>query len=154
MHLAALAAFFVKPDLTCILLCVGLFLIRKFGITGGYHRYFSHRSFKTSRWFQFVLAFLGGMAYWQSAVPLRPWRAPGDGRVPVTQRLPPRRERRRWRQCSPTGRNSSRKPERITPGADLGRMTPRSQERPGACYSQRQSPAGQMTTNARPMRSA
>jgi stearoyl-CoA desaturase (delta-9 desaturase) len=27
-------------------------------VTIGYHRYFSHRSFKTSRWFQFVLAFL------------------------------------------------------------------------------------------------
>jgi stearoyl-CoA desaturase (delta-9 desaturase) len=30
-----------------------------FGITAGYHRYFAHRSFKTSRWFQFVLACLG-----------------------------------------------------------------------------------------------
>src|SRR5687767_13327281 len=29
---------------------------RMFFITGAYHRYFSHRSFKTSRWFQFVLA--------------------------------------------------------------------------------------------------
>lgn len=28
-----------------------------FFVTAGYHRYFSHRSFKTSRWFQFVLAF-------------------------------------------------------------------------------------------------
>ena len=30
-----------------------------FGITAGYHRYFSHRAYKTSRWFQFVLAWLG-----------------------------------------------------------------------------------------------
>jgi stearoyl-CoA desaturase (delta-9 desaturase) len=30
-----------------------------FGITAGYHRFFSHRSFKTSRVFQFVLAWLG-----------------------------------------------------------------------------------------------
>ena len=30
-----------------------------FGITGGYHRYFAHRSYKTSRVFQFVLAWLG-----------------------------------------------------------------------------------------------
>jgi len=29
-----------------------------FAVTAGYHRYFSHRSYKTSRWFQFVLAFL------------------------------------------------------------------------------------------------
>ena len=27
-----------------------------FAITGGYHRYFSHRAYKTSRLFQFVLA--------------------------------------------------------------------------------------------------
>jgi len=26
-----------------------------FFVTGAYHRYFSHRSYKTSRWFQFVL---------------------------------------------------------------------------------------------------
>lgn len=29
---------------------------RMFFVTGAYHRYFSHRSFKTSRWFQFLLA--------------------------------------------------------------------------------------------------
>ena len=33
--------------------------IRMFGITAGYHRYFSHRSYRTSRWFQFVLAWIG-----------------------------------------------------------------------------------------------
>lgn len=58
----------MKPDLTAVLLCVGLFLIRKFGITGGYHRYFSHRSYKTSRWFQFVLAWLGGMSAQKGAL--------------------------------------------------------------------------------------
>jgi len=38
-------------------LCLALYLPRMFFVTGGYHRYFSHRSYKTSRWFQFVLAF-------------------------------------------------------------------------------------------------
>jgi stearoyl-CoA desaturase (delta-9 desaturase) len=33
-----------------------LYLPRMFFVTGAYHRYFSHRSYKTSRWFQFVLA--------------------------------------------------------------------------------------------------
>ncbi len=47
---------------------LGLFLVRKFGITGGYHRYFSHRSYKTSRWFQFFLAFLGGMSAQKGAL--------------------------------------------------------------------------------------
>lgn len=68
IHLAAIYALFVKPDMTSVIMCVVLFIIRKFGITGGYHRYFSHRSFKTSRWFQFVLAFLGGMAAQKGAL--------------------------------------------------------------------------------------
>jgi stearoyl-CoA desaturase (delta-9 desaturase) len=38
------------------------YLGRMWAITSGYHRYFSHRSFKTSRAFQFVLAFLGSTA--------------------------------------------------------------------------------------------
>jgi stearoyl-CoA desaturase (delta-9 desaturase) len=37
-------------------LCAALYLPRMFFVTGGYHRYFSHRTYKTSRWFQFVLA--------------------------------------------------------------------------------------------------
>lgn len=68
IHVLAIAAFFVKPDLTAVLLCLALFLIRKFGITGGYHRYFSHRSYKTSRWFQYVLAWLGGMSAQKGAL--------------------------------------------------------------------------------------
>jgi stearoyl-CoA desaturase (delta-9 desaturase) len=39
---------------------VALYYARMFLVTGAYHRYFSHRTFKTSRWFQFVLALLGG----------------------------------------------------------------------------------------------
>jgi stearoyl-CoA desaturase (delta-9 desaturase) len=31
-------------------------------ITAGYHRYFAHRSFRTSRLFQFVLALIGSTA--------------------------------------------------------------------------------------------
>ncbi len=37
-------------------LCLALYYARMFFVTGAYHRYFSHRSYKTSRWFQFVLA--------------------------------------------------------------------------------------------------
>lgn len=35
---------------------------RVFGLTAFYHRYFSHRAFKTSRWFQFAGAVLGNSA--------------------------------------------------------------------------------------------
>lgn len=38
--------------------CAALYWIRMFGVTGGYHRYFAHRTYKTSRPFQFFLAFL------------------------------------------------------------------------------------------------
>lgn len=38
------------------------YAVRMWAITAGYHRYFSHRSFETSRFFQFVLAFLGTCA--------------------------------------------------------------------------------------------
>jgi stearoyl-CoA desaturase (delta-9 desaturase) len=49
-----------------------LYLVRMFGITAGFHRYFSHRSFKTSRVGQFALAFLAqssaqsGVLWWAS----------------------------------------------------------------------------------------
>jgi stearoyl-CoA desaturase (delta-9 desaturase) len=39
-----------------------LYLVRMFAITGFYHRYFSHRSFKTSRVGQFIFGLLGASA--------------------------------------------------------------------------------------------
>ena len=51
-------------------LAVGLYYLRMFGVTAGYHRYFSHRSFRTSRVFQFLLALLAmsssqkGVLWW------------------------------------------------------------------------------------------
>jgi stearoyl-CoA desaturase (delta-9 desaturase) len=59
MHVACLGALWVGVSWSAIALCVALYVIRMFGITGGYHRYFSHRSYRTSRWFQFVLAWIG-----------------------------------------------------------------------------------------------
>jgi len=44
------------------LFCV-CFLVRMFGLSVGYHRYFAHRSFKTSRTMQFVLALLGSLSF-------------------------------------------------------------------------------------------
>jgi stearoyl-CoA desaturase (delta-9 desaturase) len=39
-----------------VALAVGSYFVRMFVVTAAYHRYFSHRAFKTSRWFQLVLA--------------------------------------------------------------------------------------------------
>ena len=41
-------------------LALGLYVVRMLALSGGYHRYFAHRTFKTGRVFQAVLAFLGG----------------------------------------------------------------------------------------------
>src|SRR4051812_36006792 len=59
MHVACLAVFLTGANPTALVLCGCVYLLQMFGITAGYHRYFSHRSYKTSRAFQFVLAWLG-----------------------------------------------------------------------------------------------
>ncbi len=48
-------------------LALALYYARMFFVTGAYHRYFSHRTYKTSRWFQLVLA-LGATATAQKGV--------------------------------------------------------------------------------------
>jgi stearoyl-CoA desaturase (delta-9 desaturase) len=48
-------------------LAVGTYFVRMVLVTGGYHRYFSHRAFKTSRAFQFLLA-LGAQSSLQKGV--------------------------------------------------------------------------------------
>ena len=58
VHLAPFAAIWSGVTMTSVILAITLYVVRMFGITAGYHRYFSHRSFKTSRAFQFVLAFI------------------------------------------------------------------------------------------------
>ena len=72
VHLACFAIFWVDVQPIDWIICGALYVIRMFGITAGFHRYFSHRSFKTSRGFQFILAFLGqssaqrGVLWWAS----------------------------------------------------------------------------------------
>ncbi|RYZ64518.1 MAG: acyl-CoA desaturase, partial [Proteobacteria bacterium] len=59
VHLAAIAgAIFYPPTWGLVTLCVSFYYLRMFGVTGAYHRYFSHRTYKTSRVMQFLLAFL------------------------------------------------------------------------------------------------
>ena len=59
VHVLPFLAFLTGVPWWNWVLMAGLFFVRMFFITAGYHRYFSHRSFSTSRWFQFVLAFGG-----------------------------------------------------------------------------------------------
>ena len=62
VHLACLAAIWSGVTLTALLLGAGLYLLRMFAITAGFHRYFSHKTFRTSRLFQFLLAFVAQMS--------------------------------------------------------------------------------------------
>jgi stearoyl-CoA desaturase (delta-9 desaturase) len=72
MHLAVLTTLLVPFSWGLVGLAVGSYVLRMFAITAGYHRYLAHRSFKTSRAFQFVLATLGttsmqnGPLWWAS----------------------------------------------------------------------------------------
>lgn len=58
-HLIPLAAIWTGVPTRAVLLAVVLYLVRMFFITAGYHRYFSHRSYKLPRWAQLVMA-VGG----------------------------------------------------------------------------------------------
>jgi stearoyl-CoA desaturase (Delta-9 desaturase) len=62
VHLACLGAFWTGVSTTAVLVAVIAYVVRMFAITGFYHRYFSHRSFKTSRAGQFIFGLLGASA--------------------------------------------------------------------------------------------
>ena len=70
VHVACFAAFFVTFHWYYPIVAIALYYMGMFFVTAGYHRYFSHRSFKTSRAFQFFLAFMAmtssqkGVLWW------------------------------------------------------------------------------------------
>ncbi len=59
LHLGCLGVIWTGWSLTAVLVAVALYVIRMFAITAFYHRYFSHRTFHTSRVVQFLFAALG-----------------------------------------------------------------------------------------------
>lgn len=62
MHLMCFGVIWVGWSPFAVSVAVAMYIIRMFAITGIYHRYFSHRTFKTSRVGQFVFALLGACA--------------------------------------------------------------------------------------------
>src|SRR5262245_26713184 len=70
VHIAALGVFFTPFRWSGVILTLFMYYFRMFFVTAGYHRYFSHRSFKTSRVFQFFLAVMAqssvqkGVLWW------------------------------------------------------------------------------------------
>ncbi len=69
-HLACIAVIFVGFRWSYLVVCLALYYTRMFFVTAGYHRYFSHRAFKTSCVFQFILAVMAtsssqkGVLWW------------------------------------------------------------------------------------------
>ncbi|BBO72034.1 delta 9 acyl-lipid fatty acid desaturase [Desulfosarcina alkanivorans] len=59
LHLACLGVLWVGWSPVAVWTAVVLYLVRMFAITGFYHRYFSHKAFKTDRRWQFVFAVMG-----------------------------------------------------------------------------------------------
>jgi stearoyl-CoA desaturase (Delta-9 desaturase) len=59
MHLACLGVLWVGVSPTAIAIAAALYVVRMFALTGFYHRYFAHRTFRTSRALQFVFACIG-----------------------------------------------------------------------------------------------
>ena len=58
VHLTCFAAIWTGVTAEAVAIGVGLYWLRIFAIGAGYHRYFSHRAYETSRGFQFVIAVL------------------------------------------------------------------------------------------------
>ena len=72
IHIGCFAAIWTGVTWRAVALAVALYLLRIFAIGAGYHRYFAHRAFRTSRLCQFILAFLAqtsaqrGALWWAS----------------------------------------------------------------------------------------
>lgn len=70
LHAGATAVFFVPFAWKWVWLAIATYYLRMFGVTAGYHRYFSHRSYKMGRVPQFLMAFLAqtssqkGVLWW------------------------------------------------------------------------------------------
>jgi stearoyl-CoA desaturase (Delta-9 desaturase) len=59
VHVIGILAIFTGISWPAIAMCLFMYYARMFAITGIYHRYFSHRTYKTSRFFQFIMAVWG-----------------------------------------------------------------------------------------------
>lgn len=59
VHVVGVLAVFTGISWAAVAMCVFMYYARMFAITGAYHRYFSHRTYKTSRIFQFILGLWG-----------------------------------------------------------------------------------------------
>ena len=59
LHLGCLGVIWVGWSPVAVLVALFLYVVRMFAITGFYHRYFSHKTFRVTRLWQFLFAVLG-----------------------------------------------------------------------------------------------
>lgn len=87
LHAGCAMVMFTGCSIVAIVVCVALYCLRMFAITGFYHRYFSHRAFKTSRSMQLLFALIGsasmqrGPLWWAAHHRVHHARADKDGDV-------------------------------------------------------------------------
>jgi stearoyl-CoA desaturase (Delta-9 desaturase) len=60
LHLGCLGVLWVGVSPIAVWVAIALYFVRMFAVTGIYHRYFSHKTYSTSRFGQFLLALWGG----------------------------------------------------------------------------------------------
>jgi stearoyl-CoA desaturase (delta-9 desaturase) len=73
VHAACGLVVVFPPTGELLALAASGYVVRMWAITAGYHRYFAHRAYKTSRAFQLVLAVLGGTAMQQGPLWWASW---------------------------------------------------------------------------------
>lgn len=61
VHVLVFGAVWSGVTWQALVVCAVLYFFRMWAVTAGFHRYFSHRTFETSRVFQFVLAWCASM---------------------------------------------------------------------------------------------
>jgi stearoyl-CoA desaturase (delta-9 desaturase) len=62
LHAGCLGVFWVGASTVAVSVAIALYFLRMFAVTGIYHRYFSHKTYSTSRAGQFFLALWGATA--------------------------------------------------------------------------------------------
>ena len=93
IHLSLLLVFVVPVSWGVVALALGGYGLRMWAVTAGYHRYFAHRAYRTSRAFQLALAMLGATTMqngpiWWASVHRRHHKhsdGPGDPHTPTSR---------------------------------------------------------------------
>jgi stearoyl-CoA desaturase (delta-9 desaturase) len=68
LHIACLAVFYVGYSPIALIVLILTYSLRMFAITGFYHRYFSHKTFKTHPWVETLFAFIGASSAQRGAL--------------------------------------------------------------------------------------